>query len=153
RCAPTVPAEPFASRGHCNPDHESLGGQETILPFSLETTSAASLEAMMNAGTLTSEQLVKAELTRIALANADGPAIQAVRALNPDAVKEAIDSDRYRVRHGARGRLEGIPVLVDDSIGAAGMATSGGSIALEDLFPAADATLVAKLKAAGAVIL
>ncbi len=44
RCAHTAPAEPFAARGHCNPDYESvmsmLGGTKTILPFPLETTSA-----------------------------------------------------------------------------------------------------------------
>ena len=60
-------------------------GSRTILPFSLETTSAATLEEMMNAKTLTSKQLVKAELYRIALTNADGPAIQAIRNINPDA--------------------------------------------------------------------
>jgi amidase len=157
RCAHSVPAEPFASRGHCNPDFQSvmhmLGGSQTILGFPLETTPAASLEAKMTAGTLTSERLVKAELTRIALANAQGPAVQAVRALNAKAIQDAAASDRYRAKHGARGPLEGIPVLVDDSMNLAGVATSGGSIALEDSLPAADAILVAKLKAAGAVIL
>ncbi|HWF24946.1 MAG TPA: amidase family protein [Solirubrobacteraceae bacterium] len=157
RCAHTVPPEPFASRGHCNPDFQSvmhvLGGKQTILSFPLETTPAASLEAKMNAGTLTSAQLVRAELTRIALANAQGPAIQAVRALNPNALQDALASDRYRAKHGARGPLEGMPVLVDDSVNVDGLATSGGSIALEDSLPAADAAVVAKLKAAGAVIL
>jgi len=157
RCAHTVPAEPFAGRGHCNPDFQSvmalLGGHETYLPFPLETASAASLEAKLNAGTLSSVQLVKAELTRIALANANGPAIQAVRSIDPDALREAAASDRYRAEHSPRSPLEGIPVLVDDSIDVKGLATSGGSIALEDEFPAADATLVAELKAAGAIIL
>jgi amidase len=157
RCAHTVPAEPFASRGHCNPDYEvairMLRGQLTILHFPLELTSAASLEAKMNAGKLTSEELVKAELTRIALANAQGPALQAVRALNPSAIDEARDSDRDRARHRAHGPLEGIPVLVDDSINAKGLATSGGSIALENEMPAADAKLVDKLEDAGAIIL
>ncbi len=91
RCAHTTPAEPYAARGHCNPDYQSvmgmLGGTKTILPFSLETTGAAALEAKMVAGTLTSEQLVKAELTRIALANANGPAVQAVRAISPSALE------------------------------------------------------------------
>ena len=157
RCAHTTPAEPFASRGHCNPDHQSimslLGGTQTILPIPLETTSAQSLEAMMAAGTLTSQQLVKAELTRIALANADGPAVQAVRAINPNALSQAAASDSVRATSGPRGPLEGIPVLVDDSIDVASLPTSGGSIALQDDLPASDAALVAKLKAAGAVIL
>jgi amidase len=157
RCARTVPAEPFASRSHCNPDFESvmsmLGGTQTILPFPLETTSAQTLESMMSAGTLTSQQLVKAYLTRIALSNAEGPAVQAVRNINPDAIAEAVSSDATRATSGPRGPLEGLPVLVDDSIDLAGLPTSGGSIALEDDLPAADSTIVAKLKAAGAVVL
>ncbi len=157
RCARTVPAEPYASRGHCNPDYASvmslLSGTKTILGFPLETTSAQALQAKLTAGTLTSQQLVKAELTRIALANANGPAIQAVRAINPSVLEEAAASDSRRAAGGARGPLEGIPVLVDDTIGVIGLATSGGSIALQDDKPAADAALVARLRAAGAVIL
>src|SRR4051794_18723916 len=157
RCARTIPAEPYASRGHSNPDYQSvmgmLGGAKTILPFPLETTSAQALQAKLSAGTLTSEQLVKAELTRIALANANGPAVQSVRAINPSALAEARASDARRATSGARGPLEGIPVLVDDTIDVSRLATSGGSIALQDNVPAGDAALVAKLKQAGAVIL
>src|SRR4051794_12383204 len=157
RCAHTTPAEPYAGRGHCNPDYQSvmamLGGTKTILPFPLETTSAQALQAKMAAGTLTSEQLVKAELTRIALANANGPAVQAVRALNANALNEAKASDARRASGGARGALEGIPVLVDDTIDVSSLPTSAGSIALQDNLPSGDAALVAKLKAAGAVIL
>ena len=52
RCARTVPAEPYAARGHCNPDYTSvmsmLGNIKTILPFPLETTSAQSLQAKLS---------------------------------------------------------------------------------------------------------
>jgi amidase len=157
RCAHTVPAEPFADRGHCNPDYKSIEGtlqSKTVLPFSLETTSASKLEQMMDEGTLTSEQLVKAELYRIALTNTDGPAVQAVRDLNPKALEEAIASDKARQHATAPlPALEGIPVLMDDSIDVTGLPTSGGSIALENNLPAEDATLVEKLKAAGAIVL
>jgi Asp-tRNA(Asn)/Glu-tRNA(Gln) amidotransferase A subunit family amidase len=162
RCAHTVPAEPFASRGHCNPDYQStthtLVGDRPVLPFSLETTSAASLEAMMNAGTLSSKRLVSAELYRIALTNAQGPAIQAIRNINPQAVKEATASDqaRERAKEGNAlplGPLAGIPVLVNDSIDVSGLPTSAGSIALQDEVPSADSTIVARLKAAGAIVL
>lgn len=155
RCAHTVPAEPFAGRGHCNPDGKSIksiSATKTVLPVSLETTSAASLEEMLNSGTLTSKELVKAELYRIALTNAEGPAIQAIRDINPNAMQEATESDKQR-KKGAKSALAGIPVLVNDSIDATGMPTSGGSIALEENLPAADATLVARLKAAGAIVL
>jgi Asp-tRNA(Asn)/Glu-tRNA(Gln) amidotransferase A subunit family amidase len=157
RCAHTVPAEPFASRGHCNPDYQSvksvLGTAKPVLPLSLETTSAKTLEEDLQAGTLTSKRLVKAELYRIALANANGPAIQAIRNLNPDAIAEATASDKARTKGGSKGPLAGIPVLVNDSIDDSGLPTSAGSIALEDNLPAADATIVAKLKAAGAIVL
>jgi amidase len=157
RCAHTDPPEPFAARGHCNPDYQSvmsmLGGTKTILPFPLETTSATTLEAKLSAGTLTSEQLVRAELTRIALSNANGPSVQAVRAISASALDDARASDARRAAGSARGPLEGIPVLVDDSMSVKGLATSAGSIALQDNLPSDDAALVAKLKAAGAVIL
>ena len=157
RCAHTVPAEPFASRGHCNPDYDSvmkmLGGKQTVLPFSLEMESVASLESKMSHGALSAQTLVRAYLTRIALSNAEGPAIQAVRDLNPDAIAEAKALDKERATKGSRGPLMGIPVLLDDSIDAKGMPTTGGSIALQDSMPTADSTIAAKLKAAGAVIL
>ena len=57
RCAKTVPAPPYAERGGCNPDYKTAlalaGGTPTILPFSLETESAKSLQDRMTAGTLT----------------------------------------------------------------------------------------------------
>ncbi|HLH14485.1 MAG TPA: amidase family protein, partial [Solirubrobacteraceae bacterium] len=159
RCARTVPAEPFAGRGHCNPSYQSIvatiGNDRKILPVSLETTSATQLEQMLGEHELSDVELVKAELYRIALTNADGPALQAVRDINPHVLAEANASDK--LRQHAKGAplppLEGIPVLVNDSVDVSGMPTSGGSIALEDDLPAADATLVAKLKAAGAIIL
>jgi Asp-tRNA(Asn)/Glu-tRNA(Gln) amidotransferase A subunit family amidase len=158
RCAHTVPAPPFAGRGHCNPDYISItkgikGTTKTTLPFSLETTSASTLESMIREGKLTSTELVQAELYRIALTNANGPALQAVRNLNPNAVEEARAFDRNKKKAATLGPLAGLPVLVNDSIDVAGLASSGGSIALQDNLPSANATLVAKLKAAGAIVL
>ncbi len=159
RCAHTVPAPPFAGRGHCNPDYVSIvkgikGTTKATLPFSLETTSASTLESMIKEGKLTSTDLVQAELYRIALTNANGPALQAVRNLNPNAVEEARAFDKAKKKGAsASGALAGLPVLVNDSIDVAGLATSGGSIALQDNLPSANATLVAKLKAAGAIVL
>jgi amidase len=155
RCAHTVPAEPFASRGHCNPDYETVKELAAThkRTLALETTSATTLESMMKEGTLTSKELVQAELYRIGLTNANGPSLQAVRNINMNAVSEANASDLARKKGKPVGALAGIPVLVDDSMNAMGLPTSGGSIALEDDLPTADATLVAKLKAAGAIVL
>jgi amidase len=158
RCAHTTPAEPFAGRGHCNPDYKSLKSPQVnkhdLLPVSLETTSTATLQKMLQEETFTAKQLVKAELYRIALANANGPSLQAIRNVNPNAIAEAAAIDQARRRGKATlGPLAGIPLLVNDSIDATGMPTSGGSIALQDNMPSADATIVAKLKAAGAIVL
>jgi amidase len=157
RCAHTATPELFAGRGHCNPDYQSLmtllGGTPKVLPFSLESTSAAELEAMLKAGTLTSTELVKAELYRAALTNADGPSVQAIRAIAPGAIAAAEASDKLRGEGHATGALAGIPVLVEDSINVAGLATSAGSIALQNNVPATDATLVTKLEEQGAIIL
>jgi amidase len=156
RCANTHPAEPFAARGDCNPEYQKimgmLGNKATVLPFSLETESVRSLQARLSAGTLSSEQLVRAYLYRIALTNAEGPAIQAVRDLNQHAIDDAKAADRGR-KKGARGPLYGVPVLLDDSFDVDGMETTGGSIALQKSRPKADSTVVAKLRAAGAIIL
>jgi amidase len=156
RCAKTVPAPPFASRGGCNPDYETLMAQvgtAPALPFSLETESVKSLQDRMTAGTLSAQTLTKAYLARIALTNAEGPAIQSVRDVNTDAINIATALDAERATSGPRGPLHGIPVLLDDSIDVHGLPTTGGSIALQHSMPAADAALVAKLKAAGAIVL
>src|SRR3954452_5878793 len=157
RCAKTTPAPAFADRGSCNPDYESVikivGGTPTVLPFALETESAKSLQDRLTAGTLSSETLVKAYLSRIALVNAEGPALQAVRMVNSNAIEEAKTLDRERATSGSRGPLFGLPVLVDDNIDVHGAPTTAGSIALQKSLPLADSALVAKLKAAGAIIL
>ncbi len=157
RCAHTATPEPFAGRGHCNPDYVSLmktlGGKKTVLPFSLETTSATELEAKLEEGTLTSEELVKAELYRAALTNDNGPAVQALRAVAPGAIAAAAESDKRRKRGRSKGVLDGIPVVVDDSIDVKGLATSAGSIALQDNVPTTSATLVKNLEEQGAIVL
>jgi amidase len=164
RCAETaadVTPEPFAARGHCNPNYvalmEMLGGEPTVLSFSLETTSASELEAKMTAGTLTATELVEAELYRAALTNDKGPAVQAIREIAPDAIEAAEESDALRAKLVSESKaipaLLGIPVLVDDSIDVEGLATSAGSIALEDNEPSESAALIQKLEAAGAIIL
>ena len=157
RCADTVPAPPYAGRGGCNPDYDSLKGMVASAPklaFSLETEPVAGLQARMAAGTLTAQQLTRAYLARIALTNAEGPSIQAVRDVaGPAVLAEAATLDAERKRGRVRGPLHGIPVLLDDTIDALGLATTAGSIALQHSMPAKDAKLVAKLKAAGAIVL
>ncbi len=119
----------------------------------LERTSATELAAQLKAGSLTSVELTKAYIDRIAAVNQRGPALNAVRALNPNALKEARVSDLARRTHSVRGPLEGLPVLLKDNIDVAGMPTTASSIVLEHSVPDKDAFVVQRLKAAGAVIL
>src|SRR6185369_1360944 len=58
-----------------------------------------------------------------------------------------------RVTGHLRGPLHGVPVLVKDNLDVAGLPTSAGSVALQNSVPERDSTVVAKLRAAGAVIL
>jgi amidase len=124
---------------------------QPAFPVDLETATVAQLSRLLDEGTITSVDLTRAYLDRIAALNTRGPALNAVRALNPNALAEAQAADRRR--DGRHGPLLGIPVLLKDNIDVAGMPTTAGSLALENSHPAADATLVARLRAAGAVIL
>jgi amidase len=112
------------------------------------TVSLAQLQSALAEGPLTSVALTRFYLDRIARLN---PALHAVITVNPAAADEAAASDAHRT--GAVPRpLEGIPVLVKDNVGVAGMPTTAGSPALLTALPA-DAFLVARLREAGAVII
>ncbi len=109
------------------------------------------LEADLVAGKTTAVELVTLYQKRIAEMN---PRLGAVITLNPDALSIARASDADRAAHGPLGPLAGIPILVKDNIETADpMATTAGSVALKDNINGRDAPLVARLRAAGAIIL
>jgi amidase len=105
----------------------------------------------MTAGTLTSAEVTAFYLDRISRLN---PALHAVITVNADADADAQASDAVRARSGARGPLEGVPILVKDNIEVAGMPTTAGSPALlsEPGSQDRDAFIVSRLRRAGAVI-
>ncbi len=113
----------------------------------------AELARRMDAGTLTAEELVAGHLARIEAFDRSGPSINAVSQLHPDALHEAMRLDRERRRHGPRGPLHGMPMVVKDNIDTVGLPTTAGCAALRDALPAADAPVVARLRAAGAIVL
>jgi amidase len=91
---------------------------------------------------------------RIDALNHDGPKLNAVIAVNPDAVAEARASDARRKSGKSLGPLDGIPVLIKDNIETRDpVATTAGSLALKDNITRRDSPLVANLRARGAVIL
>jgi len=116
--------------------------------------SIAALQRALAAGTVTSEALVAAYLARIARFDQHGPEYRSVLALNPQAttVARALDAER-RASH-LRGPLHGIPIILKDNIESADpMATTAGSLALARSMRSSDAPLVARLRAAGAIVL
>jgi len=121
--------------------------------FHLEEATLADINAAMAAGTLTSEQLVKQYLARIAAYEDGGPKLNAILTLNPKAVEMAIALDKERKTRGPRGPLHGVPVLLKDNIDTFDMPTSNGSAILKDSIPPDDAQLAKALREAGAVIL
>ncbi len=118
------------------------------------TLDAATMQSELEAGHLTSTTIVQAELRRIDALNHRGPRLNAVITINPDALADARALDAERRAGHVRGPLHGIPVLIKDNIDTAGpMPTTAGSIALKANVSGQDAPLVARLRAAGAIIL
>ncbi|WP_225773368.1 amidase [Inquilinus sp. Marseille-Q2685] len=105
---------------------------------------------------VTAEALTQTFLDRIARYN---PRYVAVITPNPDALREAREIDRRRTAGEAPGPLAGVPVVVKDTMDMAGLPSTGGWRLLSaraggvDLIPATDSPVVARMRAAGAVIL
>ena len=125
----------------------------SVAGLDLQTVTVPQLQAAMADGRLTAEQLVEAYLARIAAYDADGPKLNSVRALHPDALRRARELDAERRAGKVRGPLHGIPVLLKDNVATNDLPTTAGSIALEGVIPPRDATLVERFRAAGAIIL
>lgn len=135
--ANAMPAAPAKSRG-----------------IDVVEANVADLQAAMQSGKLTSQNLVKAYLARIRAIDKSGPRINSIIELNPDALSIAKALDAERKAKGPRGPLHGIPVLLKDNIATADkMQTTAGSLAMLGIKPPRDAFIVTKLREAGAVIL
>jgi len=112
------------------------------------------IQRRMQSEALTSRALVAACLARIAALDRTGPTLRSVIETNPDALAIADALDQERRERGPRGPLHGIPVLLKDNIDTADrMTTTAGSLALEGSSPARDASVAARLRTAGAVLI
>ncbi len=120
----------------------------------MEEMTVAELQEKMESGEMTALGIVEAYSERIEKLNRQGPAINAVIELNPDAPAIAEARDRERQAGRVRGPLHGIPILIKDNIDTHDrMQTTAGSLAMEGSIARRDAFLVKRLRAAGAVIL
>ncbi|HEU5139238.1 MAG TPA: amidase family protein, partial [Bacillales bacterium] len=112
------------------------------------------IQDRMAEGKLSSRELVLMYFERIAAYNRQGPSINAVLEINPDALHIAEALDLERELHGPRGQLHGIPVLLKDNIDTGDkLHTSAGSLALAESYAAKDSFVAEKLREAGAILL
>lgn len=108
---------------------------------------------LYESGELTCRELVDRYLDRIEAYDRNGPELNAIVTVNQNASARAAELDDAYHESGPVGPLHGIPVVVKDQVETADVTTTFGSEAFADYTPAADATLVTKLREAGAVII
>lgn len=131
-----------------------LAGNNLAEAGPIENFDLSQLADGIKAGRFTSEAITAAYLARIAAVDDSGPTLNAVIATFPDAIEQARALDAELRAGKYRGPMHGIPVLVKDNVEVTGpIATTAGSLALAGNITNRDAPLIARLRAAGAVIL
>ncbi len=144
----------------------SGGGVALRLPMPIAAGTGAGMEELLLDGSLSSIQraisakkfsvseMTKWYLARIEALNRSGPRLNAIRTIAPDALEVARQLDDEIASSHIRGPLHGIPILLKDNILTGdGMTAAAGAAALAGFRPASDATLVRRLRQAGALIL
>ncbi len=146
----------------CSPDsskdsarrEKAAAEAENYQPQGILAKSLPEIADALNKGEITSQALVQLYLDRINAVDRNGPTLQAVLRVNPDALADAKALDALRAAGTIRGPLHGVPILLKDNIETKGpMATTAGALALKDNITGRDSPLVAGLREAGAIIL
>lgn len=140
-----------------------LGLQATLLgfmplsaeaaTFRLEEATVADINQAFDSGILTAEQLVQLYLNRIDAYDQQGPTLNSLITVNPDALAIAAALDLERQLFGPRSPLHGIPVILKDNFNTFDLPTTAGALVFENFVPERDAFQVQKLRDAGAIIL
>lgn len=113
--------------------------------------SATKLAGMIRRKEISAVEVVNLHLARIAAVN---PALNAVVALCAErALSEAFAADAMLAQGRLMGPLHGVPMTIKDSFDTAGVVSTGGTLGRRDYVPGTDATVVARLRAAGAILL
>lgn len=121
--------------------------------FRLEEATVADINAAFDAGALTSQQLTQLYLNRIEAYDQQGPNLNSIISISPNALQTAAALDLERQTTGPRSPLHGIPVILKDNYDTFDLPTTAGSIVLDGSIPPDDAFTVKKLRDAGAIIL
>lgn len=122
-------------------------------PFQVEEATVAEIEAALASRTITCHALVDAYLKRIDAYDKQGPDINAIVVVNPNALAEADALDKWQRGGDAPGPLHCIPAIVKDNFETIGLQSASGSLSLKGFVSDKDAFLVKRLKAAGAIVL
>jgi len=122
-------------------------------PLRVEETTIAEIHDAMKTGRLTCRALVESYLKRIYAYDRNGPALNALVQINPDALKTADDLDRRYAQGGLTGPLHCIPAIVKDNFETIGLQSAAGSLSLKGFVSNKDAFQVKRIKAAGAIVL
>lgn len=127
------------------------GSRSAASTNAITTASAGELAEAIRSKRWSSREVVEAHLERIAIVN---PKLNAIVQLTADSARqEAAQADAARARGELKGPLHGVPVTIKDTLETAGVVCTGGTLGRSNYVPKSDATTVARLRAAGAVIL
>ena len=121
--------------------------------FDVFEASITEIRDALDGGQVSSVQLVRQYLDRIQAYDKQGPKLNSIVRVNPQALAQAQALDTERQRTGSRGPLHGVPIVVKDNYNTDHMPTTGGSVALANFIPSENAAQVDKLLRAGAIIL
>jgi amidase len=119
-------------------------------PFTVVESTIPDMRAAMEQGRITSKEIVRQYLIRMATYE---DRLHAAITVNPRALEIADERDRERAQGRVRGPLHGIPLALKDNVHTTFMRTTGGALAFENLVPSYDATLTKNLVDAGAIII
>jgi amidase len=122
--------------------------------FRIEEATIEDIHSAYLSGAMTARGVVERYLARIAAYDRKGPALWSLISINASALAEADELDAEFSKTGKLvGPMHGIPVLVKDNIDVLGMETTGGTATLKGWKPPKDATIIRKLRDAGAIVL
>ena len=121
--------------------------------FALEETTVRAIQDALASGSVDCETIVQGYLDRIEAYDQTGPSLNTIQTLNPRALEEARALDTTYRSSGPVGPLHCVPVLLKDQVETSDMPTSYGSVIFQDFTPDRDATIVTRMKDAGAIIL
>jgi Asp-tRNA(Asn)/Glu-tRNA(Gln) amidotransferase A subunit family amidase len=122
-------------------------------PFQVEDATIAQIQAALKAKRITCRGLVEHYLRRIEAYDRQGPALTAIVVVNPNAVKDAEALDARMAKGDPAGPLHCVPTIVKDNFETIGLQSANGSKSLEGFVSDKDAFQVARIKAAGAIVL